>query len=60
MAAVQRKSAHSSPWPTFNRGVGDEGMMSAIARMAEAAGVPPTRLMTDFAALDSDEGLLDR
>ena len=59
MAAVQRKSAHSSPWPTFNRGVGDEGMMSAIARMAEAAGVPPTRLMTDFATLAIGPGRID-
>ena len=33
--------------------------MSAIARMAEAAGVPPTRLMTDFATLAVGPGRID-
>src|SRR5579872_6986640 len=59
MAAVQRKSALSSPWPTFHRSAGDEGAMAAVARMAEAAGVPPTRLMTDFASLAIGPGRID-
>ena len=59
MAAVPRKSAHFSPWPSFHRNGGDEGMVSAIARMAEAAGVPPTRLMTDFASLAIGPGRID-
>jgi hypothetical protein len=59
MAAVPRKSAHFSSWPSFHRSEGDEGMMSAIARMAEAAGVPPTRLMTDFATLAIGPGRVD-
>jgi hypothetical protein len=59
MVAALRKSAHLSPWPTFHRGEGDEGMMAAIARMAEAAGVPPTRLMTDFATLAVGPGRID-
>ncbi len=59
MAGALRKSAHFSPWPSLNRGEGDEGMMSAIARMAEAAGVPPTRLMTDFATLAIGPGRID-
>jgi hypothetical protein len=59
MAAVPRKSAHSSHWPSFHRGGGDEGMMAAVARMAEAAGVPPTRLMTDFATLAIGPGRID-
>jgi len=33
--------------------------MSAIARMAEAAGAPPTRLMTDFAGLAIGPGRVD-
>ena len=33
--------------------------MAAVARMAEAAGVPPTRLMTDFAALAIGPGRID-
>ena len=57
MAAVQRKS--TGPWPTFHRTAGDEGMMSAIARMAEAAGVPPSRLMTDFATLAIGPGRIE-
>jgi hypothetical protein len=36
--------------------VGEEGMMGMIARMAEAAGLPPTRLMRDFAALSFGPG----
>jgi hypothetical protein len=59
MAAVPRKSAHFSPWPSFHRNAGDEGLMSAIARMAEAAGVPPTRLMADFAQLAIGPGRID-
>ena len=59
MAGALRKSAHFNPWPSLNRGEGDEGMMSAIARMAEAAGVPPTRLMTDFATLAIGPGRID-
>ncbi|HZZ87668.1 MAG TPA: sugar-transfer associated ATP-grasp domain-containing protein [Caulobacteraceae bacterium] len=38
---------------------GDEGMMAAIARMAEAAGLPSTRLMADFAALAVGPGRID-
>jgi len=34
-------------------------MMSAIARMAEAAGAPPSRLMTDFAGLAIGHGRVD-
>ena len=34
-------------------------MMGAIARMAEAAGAPPTRLMTDFATLAVGPGRID-
>jgi hypothetical protein len=59
MAGALRKSAHFNPWPSFHRSEGDEGMMSAIARMAEAAGVPPTRLMTDFATLAVGPGRID-
>src|ERR1700722_15033867 len=59
MAAVPKKSAHFTPWPTHHRGEGDESMVSAVARMAEAAGVPPTRLMTDFAALAIGPGRID-
>jgi hypothetical protein len=59
MAAVPKKSAHFTPWPTHHRGEGDESMVSAVARMAEAAGVPPTRLMTDFAALAIGPGRVD-
>ncbi|HVM99056.1 MAG TPA: hypothetical protein VMT68_02490 [Caulobacteraceae bacterium] len=59
MAAVPRKSALFHPWPATLRGDGDEGMMGAIARMAEAAGVPPTRLMTDFAQLAIGAGRVD-
>src|SRR5579872_2635407 len=59
MAGALRKSAHFNPWPSFHRGEGDEGMMEAIARMAEAAGVPPTRLMTDFATLAVGPGRID-
>src|SRR5271168_206715 len=59
MAGALRKSAHFNPWSSLNRGEGDEGMMSAIARMAEAAGVPPTRLMTDFAQLAIGPGRID-
>ena len=33
--------------------------MSAVARMAEAAGVPPTRLMADFAQLAIGPGRID-
>ena len=33
--------------------------MSAVARMAEAAGAPPTRLMTDFAGLAIGPGRID-
>lgn len=59
MAAVPRKSANYAPWPSFHRNEGDEGMMAAIARMAEAAGAPPTRLMTDFAALAIGPGRIE-
>ncbi|HEY2710457.1 MAG TPA: sugar-transfer associated ATP-grasp domain-containing protein [Caulobacteraceae bacterium] len=59
MAAVPRKSALFGPWPTPRRESGDEGMMGAIARMAEAAGVPPTRLMGDFAQLAIGAGRVD-
>lgn len=59
MAGALRKSAHFNPWPSVHRSEGDEGMMSAIARMAEAAGVPPTRLMTDFATLAIGPGRID-
>jgi len=59
MAAVPRKSALFHPWPTASRGDGDEGVMGAIARMAEAAGAPPTRLMTDFAQLAIGAGRID-
>src|SRR5450432_3143264 len=58
MAGALWKSAHFSPWPSLHR-EGDEGMMAAIARMAEAAGVPPTRLMTDFATLAIGPGRID-
>jgi hypothetical protein len=59
MAALPRKSARFGPWPHVDRHAGDEGMMAAIARMAEAAGVPPTRLMTDFAGLAVGPGRID-
>src|SRR5476651_868394 len=59
MAAVPRKSAYFHPWPVARRSEADEGMMGQIARMAEAAGVPPTRLMTDFAQLAIGAGRID-
>jgi hypothetical protein len=59
MAAVPRKSAHFSPWPSFHRMGNDEGMVAAVARMAEAAGVPPARLMADFAQLAIGPGRID-
>jgi hypothetical protein len=60
MAAVSRKSAHFAHWPSLHhRTEGDEGMVSAIARMADAAGAPATRLMRDFAGLAIGPGRVD-
>jgi hypothetical protein len=51
MAAVLRQPNFATPWQVSRRGAEAEGMMGALARMAEAAGAPPTRLMRDFAGL---------
>ncbi|HLY80860.1 MAG TPA: sugar-transfer associated ATP-grasp domain-containing protein [Caulobacteraceae bacterium] len=59
MAALPKIPAHLVPWPSLQRDSADEGAMAAIARMAEAAGVPPTRLMADFAQLAIGPGRID-
>jgi hypothetical protein len=58
MAAAARKSTFHA-LPSMRRIDGDEGMMAAITRMAEAAGLPPPRLMADFAALAVGPGRID-
>src|SRR5579859_560318 len=55
MAAVLKPQFLTRPAPT-PRGVEDEGLLTAITRMAEAAGAPPTRLMADIAALSLGPG----
>ena len=56
MAGVLRQQGWTQPRPTQARPPGDEGMMGAFARMAELVGVPPTRLMRDFAGLSFGPG----
>jgi hypothetical protein len=60
MAAAPGKSTLFNALPAaLHRADGEEGMMAAVARMAETAGVPPTRLMADFAALAVGPGRID-
>jgi hypothetical protein len=56
MAGVLRQQGWTQPRPSPSRPSGDEGMMGAFARMAELVGVPPTRLMRDFAGLSFGPG----
>src|SRR5215472_15821330 len=55
MAAVLQPPTviRSAPVP---RPAEDEGLMAALARMADLAGAPPTRLMADMAALSLGPG----
>jgi hypothetical protein len=56
MPAVLRAQALlRAPFAPF-RTDGDEGAMGVFARLAEAAGVPPTRIMADYAALSLGPG----
>jgi hypothetical protein len=58
MSAVLRQQEGLAPTPRAARrpSAGEQGMMGAIARMAEAAGVPPSRLLRDFAGLSLGPG----
>jgi hypothetical protein len=51
MAAVPKLSTLIPAMPPWRAAPGHELMPAAFARMAEAAGQPPTHLMADFAAL---------
>jgi len=54
MAAVLKPEFLARPAP--RRPAEDEGPMASLARMAEAAGVPPTGLLADLAALSLGPG----
>lgn len=51
MAAVLKLPALLGARSWTARAPGDEGRISALSRMAEAAGAPPTRIMADMARL---------
>ncbi|MFI4935489.1 MAG: sugar-transfer associated ATP-grasp domain-containing protein [Caulobacterales bacterium] len=54
--ALQRQADLANFRALAARANPDESMVGLIARMAEAAGVPPTRLMRDFAGLSFGPG----
>lgn len=56
MAGVLRQQGRTAPRAAPVRPAGEEGIKGAFARMAEAAGAPPTRLMRDFAGLSFGPG----
>src|ERR1700733_4390900 len=56
MAGVLRQQGWAAPRVPTPRSGGEDGLMGAFARMAEAADVPPTRLMRDFAGLSFGPG----
>jgi hypothetical protein len=51
MTALERRHVWNPPRPAPAKTPADEGAMSMLARMAEAAGAPPSRLLRDFASL---------
>lgn len=59
MAAVGRAPLQPASRPGQRRGEADDGnLMVRLSRMADAAGLPTTRLMADFAALSLGPGHL--
>ena len=56
MVAVPRFSSLLALRPSLGRAAADEGALGAIARMAEAAGAPVSRVLADFAALSLGPG----
>jgi hypothetical protein len=56
MAAVPRTLPLVAPRASPDRAEAEPGMMTALGRMASAAGAPVTHLMADFAALSLGQG----
>jgi|SRR5579872_4673236 len=51
MTALERRHVWNPPRLASAKPPTDEGAMAMLARMAEAAGAPPSRLLRDFASL---------